>query len=134
MRYGGPTQCAGNWVLTHLRSMAYVFEVTNFLLGFDQCFLFIADLFIKNYSRMYKCHHFTFQSLDFELKIAIISFKILRGTLFAFKMFFAGVSFPGGYTPTTSSSPVRLPLAINILVVDAIIVGESSSSNHSAGS
>jgi len=55
--------------------MAYVFEVTNFLLGFDQCFLFIADLFTKNYSRMYKCHYFTFQSLDFELKIAIISFQ-----------------------------------------------------------
>ena len=26
----------------------------------------------------------------------LIAFKILRGTLFAFKMFFAGVSFPGG--------------------------------------
>ena len=55
--------------------MAYVFEATNFLLGFGQCFLFIADLFIKNYSRMYKCHYFTFQNLDFELKIAIISFQ-----------------------------------------------------------
>ena len=27
----------------------------------------------------------------------LIAFTILRGTLFAFKMCFAGVSFPGGY-------------------------------------
>ena len=27
----------------------------------------------------------------------LVAFKILRGALFAFKMFFAGVSFPGGY-------------------------------------
>ena len=62
--------------------MAYVFEVTNFLLGFDQCFLFIADLFIKNY--MYSdvqvsLLHFSWSKLH-ELNIssaAILDYRIL---------------------------------------------------------
>ena len=55
--------------------MEYVFEVKNFGFGFGQCFAVMDDPVLKNCFLMYKCHFVTFQSLDFELKIAILSFQ-----------------------------------------------------------